>query len=692
MSHEPFLRHLRVVEFGDRLATGLCTSLLARLGAEVLLVEPIAVAATDALHAASKWPHRAQLAAGKSSLAFDAGEPASVERLRAHLQAADVVVTSSDWPTALPDDVVRLIAAVPIFCDVTAFGRASQEGPWTDPMLQAFAGLMDTTGAPGGPPTATAVPITEASAALFAASGVLAALRGRERGPARQQVDVALFDAAFCMLSTFLPKFCAGGEPTRIGNRHPSMSPWNAYPAKDGWVLLCSASDDMWGRVCGVVGRESLKNDPRFAIMSGRVANADEADAAIEPWIAQHTVAECVERFTAAAVPCGPVYTIADLLADADLAARGAFVRLQDPATGAQVVTPGTPIRGTRAAACDPVRIPRRGENDAPSPASREQPASAPATAPSSTGVLDGLRVIEMGNYTTAPLAARNLASLGAYVVKVEPPGGELARAAPPQRDGQSYLCTFSNNDKRCIALDLQTEAGRALFRELLASADVFVENMKPGVLARFGFGPAQIAALNPRLVYCSVTGFGAGSALAQRPAMDATIQGMAGLMDLTRQDGVPYKVGVSIADIVGGQFALLAILAGLEQRARSGAGQTIDISMHEVTAWLTQTLWNGGAATVQGRVEQRDGRWVYASPDGRTVPVLSVSEVARHEESARRGVLVEGRSRAGAAWPLLACAIRMAPHPTVVRRAIGAVGADLDEVLRDWNIPAGSG
>jgi crotonobetainyl-CoA:carnitine CoA-transferase CaiB-like acyl-CoA transferase len=291
-----------------------------------------------------------------------------------------------------------------------------------------------------------------------------------------------------------------------------------------------------------------------------------------------------------------------------------------------------------------------------------------------------------MGNYTTAPLAARNLAAMGAYVVKVEPPGGELARAAPPQRAGQSYLCTFSNNDKRCVALDLQKEEGRTLFADLLARADVFVDNMKPGVLARFGFGPAQIERLNPRIVYCSVSGFGAGSALGQRPAMDATIQGMAGLMDLTRQADVPYKVGVSVADIVGGQFALLAILAGLEHRARTGTGQTIDISMHEVTAWLTQFVWNDGTAAPRGKVERQGEGYVHVSP-ARTVPVNTVSAIARHPHTLRRGVLVEGQARDGTPWPLLACPIRMSPWPTVVKRAIGAVGADLDEVLRDWDM-----
>ena len=125
-----------------------------------------------------------------------------------------------------------------------------------------------------------------------------------------------MFDTAVSMLSTFLPTHFTGGAPRRIGNRHPSMSPWNTYAARDGWVLLCSASDEMWGRVSEVIGRRELQDDERFAKMGGRVRHAVEADGAITPWIAGHTVEQCVAAFNAASVPCGPVSTIAEMLAD----------------------------------------------------------------------------------------------------------------------------------------------------------------------------------------------------------------------------------------------------------------------------------------------------------------------------------------------------------------------------------------
>ena len=725
-----FLGNVLIVEFGDRLAVGLCGALLQRLGANVIVVEADPVTVTRG----PKWTHRPVLVAGKQCLETDFDDTHHIEVLAELLGRADVVLTSSDWSAPLPAAIKAVLAAAPIVCDMTAFGNT---GPlagerYTDSMLQSIAGLMDTTGSDDGLPTATGVPITECGVAVYATAGVLCALRGRRMLAAPQRVDVSMFDTAVSMLSTFLPGHFVGESPKRIGNRHTSMSPWNTYPAKDGWVLMCSASDEMWGRVCGIIGRDDLGRDPRFANMPGRVKHADEADAAILPWIKRHTVHECVEIFIAAAVPCGPVYTIRELLLDPNLLSRGAFARLKDPTSGVEIVIPGPLIRGSRACGQTPTQIPSIGRDycAVAKSESRDEPQKTGLRGlPTVNGVLAGIRVLEMGSYTTSPLAARNLGALGAYVVKVEPPSGELSRASPPHSEGQSYFCTLSNSDKRSVAVDLQTDAGKTFFRQLLAKADVFVENMKPGALDRFAFGCDEIDKINPRLVYCSVSGFGAGSPLAKRPAMDSTIQGMAGIMDLTRQGGVPFKVGISISDILGGQFALVAILAGLEYRERTGKGQFIDLSMQEVSAWLTQFFWNGdidqhpdgrvvkcrdghvyvpngadqevavrppvmasfdGLADICAVMTKRDVESRLASQGIRCVPVNTVSEVAAHPQTVARGLIVWGQSKGGKAWPLLACPIRLHPFPAVVGRAIGAVGADLHEVLHDWDICTG--
>jgi crotonobetainyl-CoA:carnitine CoA-transferase CaiB-like acyl-CoA transferase len=191
---------------------------------------------------------------------------------------------------------------------------------------------------------------------------------------------------------------------------------------------------------------------------------------------------------------------------------------------------------------------------------------------------------------------------------------------------------------------------------------------------------------------------------------MDSTIQGMAGVMDLTRGEGVPYKTGVSISDLLGGQFALLAILAALEYRERTGQGQTIDLSMQELSVWLTQFAWSDSAGARAGTVRAcRDG-YVYvddaelpadtlerhtreeavamlAERGVRAAPVNTVSEAATHAQTVARGLIVERPDRNGLLWPLLASPIRIGPVGVEVRRAFGAVGEDLAEVQRDWGI-----
>jgi crotonobetainyl-CoA:carnitine CoA-transferase CaiB-like acyl-CoA transferase len=460
--------------------------------------------------------------------------------------------------------------------------------------------------------------------------------------------------------------------------------------------------------VCDVIGRPELKSDTRFRNMAGRVANAEAADAVLEPWIAQHTVAECIEAFSRASVPCGPVATIAQVLADATLHARCAFSDVNDSASGAPLRVPGPLFHGSPAEGRAPNLALHKTESSALAPS---PPRSRPgARERADVGpVLAGVRVVEMGSYTTAPLAARNLGALGAYVVKAEPPNGELSRASPPYRDGQSYFCTLSNSDKRSVAVDLRNAEGKALFRSLLERADVFVENMKPGVLARFGFDAQEIGRINPRLVYCSVSGYGANSPLADRPAMDSTIQGCAGVMDLTRGEGVPYKTGISISDLLGGQFALLAILAALEYRERTGLGQTIDLSMQELSAWLGQFAWNAprtppaarvfacsdgcvyaesGAAASNLRALTRAGAVALLAGEGiRAAAVNTVSEVAEHPQTVARGLIVERPAKDGGMWPLLASPIRLEPCAVEVRRAFGRIGEDLDEVKRDWGI-----
>jgi glutaryl-CoA transferase len=209
-------------------------------------------------------------------------------------------------------------------------------------------------------------------------------------------------------------------------------------------------------------------------------------------------------------------------------------------------------------------------------------------------GPLSHIRVLDLSRVLAGPWAAQNLADLGAEVIKVERPGaGDDTRGwGPPWlKDGagretrESAYFLSVNRNKKSVTLDIGKPEGQAIARELAAQCDVLIENYKVGTLARYGLGWEALHALDPRLVYCSVTGFGQDGPHAHRPGYDFVFQGMGGLMSITgERDGQPgagpQKVGIAITDVLTGMYASLAICAALSHRERSGKGQYIDCAL----------------------------------------------------------------------------------------------------------------
>jgi crotonobetainyl-CoA:carnitine CoA-transferase CaiB-like acyl-CoA transferase len=229
---------------------------------------------------------------------------------------------------------------------------------------------------------------------------------------------------------------------------------------------------------------------------------------------------------------------------------------------------------------------------------------------------LSGVKVLDLSRILAGPSATQLLGDLGADVVKVEKPGegDDTRRWGPPfmqGADGQPlaesgyYLC--ANRNKRSIALDLGAPQDAAKVFALLEHADVLIENYKVGGLARYGLGYEQLKDRFPRLVYCSITGFGQTGPYAQRAGYDFLIQGMGGIMSITGEpDGEPMKVGVGIADLMTGMYAVVGILAALRHRDATGRGQHIDVSLLD-----TQIAWLANAATnylLSGQEPQRLG------------------------------------------------------------------------------------
>ncbi|HEV3227794.1 MAG TPA: CaiB/BaiF CoA-transferase family protein [Acidimicrobiales bacterium] len=223
------------------------------------------------------------------------------------------------------------------------------------------------------------------------------------------------------------------------------------------------------------------------------------------------------------------------------------------------------------------------------------------ATPAAFDGPLTGTRVLDLSRVLSGPSCGKALVDLGADVIKIEPPEGDLTRTAQPRVGGLPAYFAQQNCGKRCVSVDLQREAGAALVADLAASCDVLVENFRPRVLDRFGLGYDALRARNPRLVYCSITGYGQDGSMSSRRAYAPVMHAELGLMEFAARrlrGAEPRPEAVSHADLYAGLQATVGILAALVQRDRTGAGQHIDVSMAETmlqaTEWTAVELAGG--------------------------------------------------------------------------------------------------
>ena len=297
---------------------------------------------------------------------------------------------------------------------------------------------------------------------------------------------------------------------------------------------------------------------------------------------------------------------------------------------------------------------------------------------------LDGIRILDLSRVLAGPWCTQTLADLGADVIKIERPGaGDDTRGwGPPflkDRDGQDtgdaayYLGT--NRNKRSVTCDIAQPAGQQLIRQLVQHCDVFIENFKVGDMARYGLDYQHLQAINPRLVYCSVTGFGQTGPYRERAGYDYAIQGMGGLMSVTgeRDDlgGGPQKVGVAVADLFTGMYATVAILAALRHAERTGQGQHVDMALLDTQVAMLANL--GANYLVSGQYEGKvPGRSGNAHQNIVPYQVFEVAPTAQGEKD--HLILAVGNDGQFAKFcdiagcPELACDARFAKNADRVR------------------------
>ncbi|MGD9845348.1 MAG: CoA transferase [Variibacter sp.] len=682
-----------VLERADRPGVSICGNLLAELGATVLHV---AGAECDIdLSAPALARMRRRAVSGKSCI-VGSGDAASWQAL---VERADVVLLAPQGP----DDRDWLVreGGRRIVCAFSSFGIDAPVGtcPAGETALQALGGMMAATGAQGGAPERANVPVIETFAGLNAATAILAALR--IGNPAL--LDIATFDSAVALLSTFVSTIVAGrGDGYRIGCGHHLCSPWNVYRASDGWVQLCSATDEHWRSIARLLAREDLGEDPRFAKSKDRLENAAMVDRIIGGWIAEHSADDAVRLLLSGGLPVGRVRTVPQIVRDPDLRARGMVVE-DDPSDRA------TPRVGSFLGASSGER---HGER---SPAANTDEilatlgprmAQPERSASGDAAPLQGIRVVEIGAYTAGPLAGRYLSDLGAEVIKVESVGGEVSRGWLPQFGGHSGYFVNCNLGKASVVLDLKNPADHARFVELVRTADVLLESLRPGALNKLGLGPDELLRISPRLIYCSVSGF--GRAAGSRPALDSVVQAEVGMMWLVGEGERPQRVGVSIADQAAAHAAPLLVLAALRRRAASGVGCLIDLSMQDVLTWVTGLAWpDGGTALAPWEICEAADGWVvvrgglpaehilahaktltrkaaaaFLRQSGmEAVGILEMGEVLAHEAIRRRNLVQFVEVEGGAKVPILS-----SPHriglPASPERLPSPPGADTARIL----------
>ena len=362
------LAGIRVLDLTKVLAGPLCTQSLADLGAEVIKVEP-PVAGDETRH----WPPQRggegavflSVNRNKRSLALDLKSPDGLAVFRRLVAGCDVVVES--FGTGVVERLgvdyaaVRQIRPDIIYCSISGFGRTGplRDAPGFDVILQAYSGMMAMTGEPGSGPIRIPISPVDQTTGLHAYGAVLAALFDRQRSGQGCRIEVSLYESAVALLSYSLQIYWETGTlPAKNGSGHESLCPYQAFETADQPILLGVANDRLWARFCREAGLEGAADDPRFRTNPARVANQAETVSLVQTVLRTRSGKNWVAAMRAAGVPCAPINTFADLMADPHLADRGMFTGWQK-AGGDTVRSVAYPV--TLDGAKMPVRMPPPG-------------------------------------------------------------------------------------------------------------------------------------------------------------------------------------------------------------------------------------------------------------------------------------------------------------------------------------------
>jgi len=608
---------LRIAEFGAGPALAYCGKLFADFGAEVVKVEPpggdpdrAAAPLVDVGGGRRESAVFAWLNTNKQSVIVAPGDTARLVEIAG---AADVLIDARPgaWSDSGPAGQAALSAAFP-HLTIVSISWFGESGPYkdyagADSVVRALAGLIRGVG-----PAAAPVMLSEhQSYAPAALSGFTAALSALIAGGPGRRFEISIHDANV-LIGEFQDAVTTqtGVEERRWGRNHFfPVFPTGVYPTKQGWLGVTAFSADQWRGFCEMLGAPELVSRPGFATAAERLIVGEELDAIVEARLASRTARDWADAAIGRRVPLVVAPDMAGLLATRVHRDHGAFGEVRIGA--ARFEAPVLPQRLTATPPASVGRAPLAGEHTQSwRPAPR-----LPRKAGGGALPLEGLRIIDLTMGWAGPLGARQLADLGAEVIKVE------SRIYPDWWRGADYsdeaiaafgyeaplYFNFVNRNKIGVTLDLTTSEGVALLLGLVGTADAVVENYGQGVLTGFGLDEAAFRAARPDIVMMSMPAFGSSTPWAEVRAYGSTLEQAAGLPSLTGgPDDPPTMNHIAYGDPIGGLSACPALLTALLHRQRTGEGQFIDLSQVEclfplVAPWLIEQAVTGQVAPRTG-------------------------------------------------------------------------------------------
>lgn len=589
------LEGIRVLDFGAYVLGPMSASMLGLLGADVIRIEPPGGDLTMRVGTLTGGIGTVYINShfNKRNIVLDLAKPKDKEIALKLIERSDVLIENRRVGTmdrlGLGYEAASAINRRLIYVACTGY---SAHGPLrhfaaADQFMQPASGFASINGKEGGPAERLRVAYIDPATSMILCQATMLGLLARAATGRGQRIDTSMFEIGIGLQTTRIAEFFATGEnPRRMGSASSTVVPSQSFRTLDNkYINVSVPREEFWPRLCRALEIEHLMSDPRFASNSQRVRNRGALVPLLEDKFQQKPSAWWLLHLERNDVPCGLNYSYRDICLDTHVQQSQMLAKVESPwgkvdMLGVPWVFSRTPVKPT-----SPTPRPDEHRDAILQIVEREQPHSGATTVSPPAMKMDaplaGIRVLDLTEEISGPFCTMQMADAGAEVIKVETVTGDITRNFGPTIGSESALFLSLNRNKKSIALDIRQEAGQEIVRRLARNADVLVESFRPGEADKLGLGYEQLKAVNPKLVFCSISPFGETGPYATKAASELEVQGMSGFTWFLGELGeAPVRVGADIATTSAGACAFAAIAVALFERQTSGCGQKVSVSM----------------------------------------------------------------------------------------------------------------